>query len=79
MECVEAVESENGLRPIKRGRKPAGTQKLSALIDGPICPTATEIDRDVMDSGGVEDTELFRASGRERTRSTAMPKLDTKT
>lgn len=79
MECVEAVESENRLRPIKRGREPAGTQKLSMLADEPVCLTVTEIKRNVMDSGCVKDAEVFRSGGWKRTWSTAVPKLNTKT
>ena len=79
MECVEAVECENCFQLIEHGREPASMQKLSALMDEPVCATITEINGDVMDSRCVENAEFFRASGWEWTWSTAMPKLDTKT
>jgi len=79
MERVEAVEGERSHGSIKRSRKPAGAQNLSALMDDPVRPTVTEVDSDVMNSGCVENAEVSRTGGWKRTRSTAVPQLDTKT
>jgi hypothetical protein len=48
-------------------------------MNEPIHPTVTKIHRDVMDSGCVEDAEVFRTSRQKRAWSTAVPKLDMKT
>jgi hypothetical protein len=48
-------------------------------MNGPVRPTVTEVDGDIMDFGCVEDAEVSRTGGWKRTRSTAVPQLDTKT
>jgi len=47
-------------------------------MDESIHLTFTEVDRDVMNTGCVEDAELPWASGWKRTWGTTMPKLDVK-
>lgn len=79
MKKVEAVETEHSLRAIKGSRKPAGAQKLCALMDDPVRTTVTEIDRNIMDSRCVEDAEVCRTRGRKRARRTTVPELDTET
>jgi hypothetical protein len=48
-------------------------------MDDPVRLTVTEVDSDVMNSGCVENAEVSRTGGWKRTRSTAVPQLDTKT
>lgn len=79
MKCVEAVKTEGCLRAIESRGKPAGAQKLSVLMDEPVHPTVTEIDRNVMNSRCVENTEVCRTRGWKRTWRAAVPELDTET
>ena len=79
MKCVKAVKTECSFGAIESGRKPAGAQKLSVLMDEPIRPTVAEIDRNVMNSGCVENAEVCRTEGQKRAWCTAMPELDTET
>jgi hypothetical protein len=47
------------------------------MVDEPVRPTVTEVDGNVMYTGRVKDTKMFRTSGWKRARRTAMPELDT--
>jgi hypothetical protein len=48
-------------------------------MNNAVCLTVTEINCNIMDLRSVEDAEVLRASKRERTWGTTMPKLDAKT
>src|SRR5882757_1479359 len=76
MECVKAVECENGVRPRECRGKPTLPQKLCSLVEHVIVRAVTVVDIHRVNSRGVKNHK----SGRPRlwAWASSMSKLNTK-
>ena len=79
MKSIEHIKGECCLRAITCHWKPAGSHDLRPFMDYAIGSAVAKVNRDVVDTRGIDDHEIWWSRLGRRTGSATMTELDLKT